>query len=138
MSRKLMLRLAAFFTLFTCVGHTIGTIQGFPKDDITVSSVFELMRQTHVTMPFGNPQTFATLLLGANLCVSVFLLVSGLIFVVFSTADGALTNRDKRILLLNSLGMLWTGIICVLCFFPLPAVCTGLAAVFGILASRKT
>lgn len=124
-------------TLFTFAGHSIGGINGPPPEQGEAHQVYETMKQTFVTMPFGSPKTLATMHEGANLCVSFFLLVSGVIFVLLATSKGSRTNTENRILIINSLGMLATGILSQFVFFPLPAMCTGLAGVLGLLANRR-
>lgn len=127
---------AAVLTLFTFTGHSIGGIKGPPPDQAEAHQVYETMQQTFVTMPFGSPKTLAAMHEGANVCVSFFLLVSGVIFILLAKSKGARTKTENRILVFNSLGMLATGIVSQLVFFPLPAICTGLAGVLGLIASR--
>lgn len=78
----------------------------------------------------------ADIFFGNNIAVSLFLLISGLGFLVFA-GKGGLEGAGRRLLLLNSLGMAGVAIISSVYFFPLPAACTGLAAVLGFVAARK-
>jgi hypothetical protein len=135
MSRKLLLRIAAFLTLFTFLGHTFGALSGPPKDQPEMANVLGLMDQTMVSLPMAT-KSISTLMLGANLCLSVLLMLSGLLFVNSSTRT-AWTKEDGRILLLNSLAMVATGAISAVCFFPMPAVCTGLAGILGLISLRS-
>jgi uncharacterized iron-regulated membrane protein len=137
MTRKLLLRVAAFFTLFTFAGHTTGVIKGPPAEQTAVTNVYEVMRQTMVNLPMGSPKSIGTLMVGANLCLSVLLLLSGLLFILLSMTKEKPAGQDNRVLLLNSLAMLATAAVSFVCFFPMPAICTGLAGILGLIALRR-
>lgn len=137
MTNARLLWTAAVLTLFTFAGHSIGGIQGPPPEQADAHQVYETMARTLVAMPFGSPKTLAAMHEGANICVSVFLLVSSVIFVLLATSKSARTGTENRILVFNSLGMLATGIVSQIAFFPLPAICTGLAGVLGLIATRR-
>lgn len=137
MTRARLLWTAAALTLFTFAGHSIGGIQGPPPEQAEAHQVYETMRQALVAMPFGSPKTLAAMHEGANICVSVLLLMSGVMFVLLASSKGTHTRTENRMLIVNSLGMLATGIVSQLVFFPLPAICTGLAGVLGLIASRR-
>lgn len=137
MTRARLLWAASVLTLFTFIGHSIGGIAGPPPEQAEVHQVYETMKQTFVTMPFGSPKTLAAMHEGANICVSFFLLVSGLVFVLLARSKDSRTKTENHILIVNSLGMIATGIVSQLVFFPLPAICTGLAGVLGLIASRR-
>lgn len=132
MSRKHLLWIAAFLTLFTFIGHTIGGVSGPGPEQTGAFQVYQLMQISLVKMPFGPSKNLATIMMGANICVSFFLLVSGWIFIILS--NGTSGRFENQILLINSLGMLATGTVSLMCFFPLPAICTALAGVLGLVA----
>lgn len=137
MTSTRLLWAAAILTLFTFTGHSIGGIQGPPPEQAEAHQVYETMKQTLVAMPFGSPKTLTTLHEGANVCVSIFLFVSGVIFALLAMSKSPRTTTENRILVFNSLGMLATGVVSQMVFFPLPATCTGLAGVLGLIASRR-
>ena len=137
MSRKVLLRMAAFFTLFVFVGHTIGAIKGPPPDQTNVIEMYETMGQTMVTLPMSTQRSIATMMWGANICLSVYMLVGGLFFIIQSMTKEKTTREGKQILIVNSLGLLVTGVISFFVFFPLPAVCLCLSGILGLVASRK-
>lgn len=137
MSRKLLLWVAALFALFTFAGHTFGALSGPPREQTEVLKVYEVMNETMVTFPTGNPKSISALMLGANLCLSVYLLVSALIFILTSLNQDAPTRFENRILLLNSLGLLGTCFVSAIWFFPIPTICTGASAVLGLIAWRR-
>lgn len=136
MKTGLLLRVAAGLTLFTCLGHTAGTFMPIPAEQVAVAQTHATMKATPVPMPIGKPQSYADIFFGNNIAVSLFLLISGLGFLVFA-GKGGLEGAGRRLLLLNSLGMAGVAIISSVYFFPLPAACTGLAAVLGFVAARK-
>lgn len=131
MSRKLLLRIAAVFVFMTFAGHTMGAIQGPPVEQEAVHTLYQQMQQTMVTFPMGAPKSVATLMLGANYCLSVYLFIAGALFVMLSSSP---STREDRFVLINSAGMAATAVISLFCFFPMPAACTGLAALLGFAA----
>ena len=128
MNKKILLRIAAGLVLFTCVGHTIGTFMPLPPEEVELVKVENAMKSALVPFPIGKSQSFFDILLGANLSLSVFLLITGLSF-LFMEDNTNTTNR--KLLLLNSLGLVAIGIISAIYFFPVPAMCTGVAGILG-------
>ena len=128
MNKKILLRIAAGLVLFTCVGHTIGTFMPLPPEEVELVKVENAMKSALVPFPIGKSQSFFDILRGANLSLSVFLLITGLSF-LFMEDNTNTTNR--KLLLLNSLGLVAIGIISAIYFFPVPAMCTGVAGILG-------
>ena len=128
MNKKILLRIAAGLVLFTCIGHTIGTFMPLPPEEVELVKVENAMKSALVPFPIGKSQSFFDILLGANLSLSVFLLITGLSF-LFMEDNTNTTNR--KLLLLNSLGLVAIGIISAIYFFPVPAMCTGVAGILG-------
>ncbi len=135
MNRKILLRTSAFFTLFTFVGHTLGLIRPLPEDQTDVLTVYQMMKQTMVPFPMGEPKSIATLMIGANTTLSVLLFLAGISYLFLAT-DPVERSSQRQLVLLN-ISMLAVAITSYFCFFPLPTLCTGLAAIFGIVAFRK-
>ncbi len=133
MNRKTLLRIAAGLTLFTFVGHSSTLILPPPQDQVEVVSVYKLMQQTQEVMPMGAIKSIAQIMWGANACTSVLLLLAGLLYISFAS-EPAGANR-KQLSLVN-LSMLATCAISLLCFFPLPALCTGLAGILGFVSMK--
>ena len=127
MNKKILLRIAAGLVLFTCVGHTIGTFMPLPPEEVELVKGENAMKSALVPFPIGKSQSFFDILLGANLSLSVFLLITGLSF-LFMEDNTNTTNR--KLLLLNSLGLVAIGIISAIYFFPVPAMCTGVAGFY--------
>lgn len=130
MNKKILLRIAAGLVLFTCVGHTVGTFMPLPPEEVELVKTENAMKTALVPFPIGKSQSFFAILLGANISLSVFLLITGLSFLLFSTADNTNTTI-RKLLLLNSLGLIAVGIISGMYFFPVPALCTGVAGILG-------
>ena len=137
MSRKVLLRIAAFFTLFVFVGHTIGTFSAPPPDQADVVKVYETMYQTAVMMPMGATQTVGKMMFGANFCLSIYVLVAGLLLIIQSMTKEKTTREGRQVLVVNSVGLFATGVTSFFVFFPLPAICLSLAGILGLVASRK-
>jgi hypothetical protein len=135
MTRKNLLRTSAFFTLFTFVGHTIGLIRPLPEDQTQVLAVYQMMKQTLVPFPMGAPKSIATLMIGANTTLSVLLFLTGVSYLFLAT-DAVERSSQRQLMLLN-ISMLAVAITSYFCFFPLPAICTGLATVLGFVAFQK-
>ncbi|MCB1193503.1 MAG: hypothetical protein H7A23_22565 [Leptospiraceae bacterium] len=129
MNKKLLLRIAAGLILFTCVGHTFGTFMPIPSEETEMINAADIMKTTLVPMPIGKKQSYFDILLGANICLSIYLLITGLSFILFSSED----NTNRKLLLLHSTGLIGVAIVSGLYFFPLPALCTGFAGVLGFI-----
>lgn len=132
----LLLRIAGALTLFTFLGHTAGTFMPVPAEQAEVTKTTAIMKATAVPMPIGRAQNFGNLFLGTNLCVSLYLLIAGIAFFLFATQRGA-EGAARGHLVLMSMGMAGVATISAVFFFPLPAVCTGIAAILGFIASRR-
>ena len=131
MNKKLLLRIGAGLVLFTCIGHTFGTFMPIPKEEVEVMNTTNIMKETLVSMPIGKGKSYFDIFLGNNICVIVYLFVTGLSFISFSSSDNTDTS-NRRMLLLHSLGLIAVAIVSGLYFFPLPAFCTGAAGVLGL------
>ncbi len=133
MSRTILLRIAAFLVLFTCAGHTMGSFMPIPPEQTKMLETVAAMKDTMIPMPMGSPKTYWQVFHGNNVGMSLFLLVSGALFILLSR-DGKADAGSQAVL---SLGMIGLGIISALYFFPLPAICTGVAGALGLLALRR-
>jgi hypothetical protein len=133
--RKNLLRIAAFLVLFTCAGHTYGTFAPIPADQPEMIKIVEQMKVVMIPMPMGTPKSYMQILDGNNLSVSLYLFVTGLIFLALSRqAPG---GADNVVLAITSTGMAAVAILSAVYFFPLPAICTGIAALAGFWALRN-
>jgi hypothetical protein len=135
-STKLFLRVAGALTLFTCLGHTAGTFMPVPAAQVEVAKAVAVMKTTLVPMPVGKPQTYADIFLGNNIGMSLFLFILGVGFFILS-GKGALDGVGRKLLILNSLGVLGISVLSALFFFPVPAACTGIAALLALRAARS-
>ncbi len=131
--RKILLRIAAILVLFTCAGHTYGTFVPIPTEQTEMIKTLEQMKATMIPMPMGSPKSYSEILDGNNLSVAVYLLVTGLILLALSRNRPAV---DNAVLLITSGGLVLVAGLSAVYFFPLPAICTGVAAVLGFVASK--
>ncbi|MBP7281734.1 MAG: hypothetical protein KBA66_09170 [Leptospiraceae bacterium] len=136
MNKKILLRIAAGLVLFTCVGHTIGTFMPLPPEEVELVKVENAMKSALVPFPVGKSQSFFDILFGANIGLSVYLFVSGISLILISSEE-KFHSTSKRLLFLESLGLLALAVISVLYFFPVPAICTGIAGVLGLFISIR-
>lgn len=134
MNRKKLLYLAAFFTLFTFAGHTFGTLFPHPPKTVAHGLAITVMENTLVPMPMSPPRSLEQMFYGGNAVISLYLLITGLFFILSSKPE----NYVRNLMLLNSGGLAVCAAISVMFFFPLPAVCTGIAAVLGFVATRPS
>jgi len=132
-TNKALLGTAAFFTLVTCAGHTMGTFMPVPPEQADVVAGLEVMQRTMVPMPVGAARSFATLLDGNSIGLSIWMLVSGLMFIAAARA----ARPDKVSLALNSAGMGALALLSAFYFFPVPAACLAVAAVAGGVAAVR-
>jgi len=130
--KKVYLGSAAALTLFTFVGHTMGAFLPIPPEDLNRLQTFEAMSKTPIPMPIGIPRSYAEVMMGSSLTVSVFLLVAGILFILYAMGK----ENSRRILLLNGLGLFAVSLLCARYFFPLPAICLGLAGILACMASK--
>ena len=91
------------------------------------------MQRTMVPMPVGAARSFATLLDGNSIGLSIWMLVSGLMFIAAARA----ARPDKVSLALNSAGMGALALLSAFYFFPVPAACLAVAAVAGGVAAVR-
>lgn len=119
----------------TFLGHTMGTFMEIPAEQTAVANAANVMAQTLVPMPVGSAQSYAAIFLGTNLAVSLYLLISAISFLIFAL-PGGLDGQGRRLLALASAGVAALSVISLLYFFPVPAICTALAAVAGFIATR--
>lgn len=108
-----------------------------PAEQAEVAKTAAVMKATAVPMPIGRAQNYGNLFLGTNLAVSLYLLISGVAFFLFA-GKGGLEGAARRQLLLTSVGLAGMAMISAIYFFPLPAACTGLAAIFGFMAVKSS
>lgn len=106
-----------------------------PAEQTAVANAANVMAQTLVPMPVGSAQSYAAIFLGTNLTVSLYLLISAISFLIFAL-PGGLAGPGRRLLALTSAGVAALSVISLAYFFPVPAVCTALAAVAGFIAAR--
>ncbi len=133
---KLFLRVAGALTLFTCLGHTAGTFMPIPAAQVEVTRAVAVMKATLVPMPVGKAQTYADIFLGNNIGMSLFLFILGIGFFMLS-GKGGLEGVGRKLLILNSVGVLGISVLSALFFFPVPAACTGIAALLGLRAAKN-
>ena len=132
MNKKILLRIAAGLILFTCMGHTFGTFMPVPQEEVELVNTVNAMKSALVPMPIGKKQSYFDIFFGTNISLSIYLLVTGLSFLLFASADNTNTTI-RKMLLLQSLGLIGIAIISGLYFFPIPAICTGVAGILGCL-----
>jgi hypothetical protein len=104
-----------------------------PPEEVELVNTVKAMKSALVPMPIGKKQSYFDIFFGTNISVSLYLLVTGLSFILFSSADNT-NNTNAKLLLLQSLGLIGVAIISGLYFFPLPALYTGVAGFLGITA----
>jgi len=136
MNKKILLRIAAGLVLFTCLGHTIGTFIPLPPEEVELINTENAMKSALVPMPVGKKQSFFDILLGANIGLSVYLFVSGISLILISSEE-KFHSTSKRLLLLESMGLLALAVISIFYFFPIPAICTGIAGILGLFTSIR-
>ncbi|MCC2679428.1 MAG: hypothetical protein K0R29_2004 [Pseudobdellovibrio sp.] len=127
MKKQRLMYAAAFFSLFTFVGHSIGVVSNRALDEMPASATYKIMQLTSVNFPMGFTRDIATLMTGSNLCLSVYLLIAALICILFAR-NPVWSSRDNQVVLVNACGLVLTGIISAFCFFPVPAISLLLAA----------
>lgn len=133
MNRKNLLYAAAFFTLFTFVGHSLGTLLPQEHELASVRQAQTIMESTMVPMPIGAPRSLAQMAYGGNVFISLYLLITGLFLILSEKQE----RYVKSLVQLNSVGLIACAIFSAVFYFPLPAICTGLAAALGIAATKR-
>jgi hypothetical protein len=136
MKRKHLLRLSSFFALFTFAAHTLGALSDHSKGDAALEATYKMMQESYIQFPMGVSRNIVTLMLGANLCLSVYLFISGMLFILLANKPSETWRQDNPIILLNTAGLLVTAIISAFYFFSMPALFLGLAALAGFTATR--
>jgi uncharacterized membrane protein YfcA len=76
--RNTFLYLASFFTLFPFVGHTTWLFLPIPREQLDRLAVFSLMHRPVVMMPMNILRSYADILNGTNIVLSIYLLMTGL------------------------------------------------------------
>lgn len=132
--RKILLRVAAFLVLFTCAGHTYGTLASIPPDQTRMIATLEQMKATMIPMPLGSPKSYSQILDGSSWSVTVYLLSTGLVLLALSRRAAA--GADDAVLSISSAGLILVAGLSAVYFFPLPAICTGAAALLGFAALK--
>lgn len=136
MTPKVALRIAAFLSLFTFVGHTAHHFVANPQNDPGIAAVEQSMSETTVPLPMGVTRSITNLVDGYDWNLSLYLLVTGIIFILFSNQP--VTGSGRNVLLVSSLGIGIAALLAAKFFFPLPAICLGLACLFGLYAFRTS
>lgn len=133
MNQRKLLYIAAFLTLFTFVGHSFGTL--LPQEAATeeLKNAYGVMESTFMTMPFGAPRSLARMAYGGNAFISLYLFVAGMLLVLSANEE----RYVRSIVILNSMGLLVCGVFSYIFFFPLPAICTFIGGVLGLVATKK-
>ena len=135
MKQRTLLYAAALGAFITAVGHTIGIFTPIPAEQTEVSAAYNMMQRTMVPLPMGVKHSYAEIFFGNNILLSVFLAVMAAIFAMLA---GSELNRDlKRVLFALGCGAAAVSIVSAFCFFPLPAVLTGMAALIAVFVALK-
>lgn len=134
-NRSALLRLAAVLSLFTCVGHTIGTFMPVPAEQAQMHATIATMKATLVPMPVGTARSYMEILDGNNICTSLCLALCAAL--LFCVARAGKERVVDRVIALAASALAGISIISFRYFFPVPALFTGLAAVLALLARAR-
>jgi hypothetical protein len=134
-TRSALLRIAAVFSLITCVGHTIGTFMPVPPEQAQMQATIATMKATLVPMPVGSARSYMEILDGNNLCTSLLLLFCAA--VLFAVSRAARERVVNRVITLTALALAGVSALSFRYFFPVPGVFTGLAALLALLALSR-
>jgi hypothetical protein len=135
MSRTLLIRIAATFSLVTCLGHTVGTFMTVPPEQTAMHATIATMKATMVPMPVGAARSYMQILDGNNICTALLLLLCAvLLFAISGLPSVAATNR---VLVITAVVLAAFAIISLLYFFPIPSLFTGIAAVLCIIGRSR-
>ena len=85
--RKILLQLSALLVLITFLGHTMGSDSLISTDSIEALSVSDIIKSTFAMVPTGEPKNYAEFLIGENLPINIFLLVSSFLFLFLSSSN---------------------------------------------------
>jgi hypothetical protein len=133
MNPKTLLYIAAFFTLFTFLGHSAGTLLPHPPESEAIGEVINQMYSTMVPMPIGSPRSLGQMAYGGNAFISLYFLVTGIFFLLLAKPG----RQIPSLLLVNCIGIAAASIFSAIFYFPLPAICTGISAVLGFIAYAR-
>jgi hypothetical protein len=133
MKPRILLRVAAFFTLFVAVGHTVGHFTRKITTDQTDKEVIRQM-ETHKFYFYGFMRSWDNFYEGLGLDVSITLLILTVLLWIIGNS----THRYP----LFCFKLLWPVLICFigftitgfLYFFLVPAICTLVASVLVMMA----
>lgn len=126
MSRPILIYISAFFVLITCLSHMVGTLMEIPENQLAMRETVEIMENTMVPMPIGEPRSYMEILDGNNFVTSLFLFVCSIQLI--SIARLPVDSITDRILLFNAVGLCGFSIISGFYFFPIPSIFTGISA----------
>lgn len=135
MRRALLLRIAAFLSLLTAVGHTIGTFMPIPTEQVQVQAAVEVMKSTLVPMPVGAPKSYMQILDGNNLRTTLLLLLCGALLLGVARAERS--PAVDRVVLSTSIALGGVAVLSFVYFFPIPGVFTATAAALGLYAHAR-
>jgi len=134
MNRKKLLFTAAFFALFTFVGHSFGTLLPHEPETESLRQAYATMESTMVQMPVGSPRSLAQMAYGGNAFISLYLLICGILFILLAKPE----RYVRSVVLLNSVSLVGAAILSIVFYFPVPAICTALSAICGFIAARQS
>lgn len=86
-------------------------------------------------MPGAPLRSYGDFLLGADICLVIYLFITGLVFILESRDRNA--NNNRAMLYCHCAGLALTSAGSFLFFFPVTAVCLGLAAILGLVAGKR-
>jgi hypothetical protein len=136
MTRTLLIRIAATFSLITCLGHTAGTFMSVPPEQTAMHATIASMKATMVPMPVGPSRSYMQILDGNNISTALFLLLCAVqLFAIASTPGSPVANR---VLFITALALAGFALVSALYFFPVPTAFTGVAAALCIAARSRT
>ena len=135
MNRAVLVRIAATLSLVTGAGHVIGTFMAVPPGQTAMHAAIATMKATKVPMPVGAARTYMQILDGNNLCTAVLLLLAAALLFAIAGLPGA--PATDRVLVVTAVALAAFAVISFLCFFPVPTVFTGVAAVLCLIARSR-
>ena len=135
MNSKHLLRSAGVLCLVTCAAHLAGTLMKIPSEQVEMLKTVATMKQTMIPMPVGSARSYMDILDGNNFCTSILLMLCGL--ELFIAAMHPEEGGARSVVTVVALCLAGFAIISAIYFFPVPAVLTGLASAFALLAQCK-
>ena len=133
-NRNKFLHLASFFTLFPFVGHTTWLFLPIPRKQLDRLAVFSLMHRPVVMMPMNILRSYADILNGTNIVLSIYLLMTGLYLLALKNVP---LQQSKSLIFITAAGLAAVAIVSAIYFFPLPAACLALASAFTMLSLKQ-